>query len=324
MLDKLDIRVPCDTPFERGFNKTYVELVADPKLSPFHPTRHYAQVANLKPFGYDAVLHLQCRHGKFGHHKLELIEVGQKTFPRMVHEIERIFTDVDTMKLEVMRVDPAADVQGLSVRWFKERIRAQYKQFVEAIGSGDFRELGKGEIQTLTFGRRPNFYRIYDKIAEFRHHYNRMYRDLSDKSGIPSFTEMFGVPEQGCTLTRVERQIGGDRIPDVLATVGQLRNAADFRPFDALGFITGGIKEPNPEDYPFEHYATGMFLRHMAQEQGMQVTRRFISQHAHRNTRRTLRKYQDFLPAEDDNEVVNTEYLNELYRQSALKQLEAL
>lgn len=324
MLDKVDIRVPHHAQFEPSFSELYVELVNDPKLNPFHPSRHYSQVADLRPFGYDAILHLQCRHGRFGHHKLELIDVGQKTFPRMVVEIERIFTDIDAMRLEVMRVDPAADVQGLSVPWFRERIRARYKQFVEAIGSEAFRELGKGAIQTLTFGRRPNFYRIYDKIAEFKHQYAQMCRGLRDRSSIPPFAELFGVPEDGYTLTRVERQIGADKIPPELATVGQLRNAADFRPFDALGFITGGITEPRPEHYRFEHYGTGMFLRSMAQMQGMQATLRFISRFSNRNTGRTLRKYRDFLPTEDDNEIVNTDYLNELYRESALKQLETL
>src|SRR5207253_579408 len=93
---------------------------------------------------------------------------------------------------------------------------------------------------------------------------------------IPSFEKLYGIPSGTHILTRVERQMGGGRIPPILATVGDLPRCIEMNPFDSLEFISGGLSEPDPNHYPFTEYCAGMFLRRMAEEQGMQAVMNFI------------------------------------------------
>jgi hypothetical protein len=119
---------------------------------------------------------LGCRHGE-PNHKVELLDSGKRSFDFLLSEIERIF-DVYPSECGVMRVDCAADVPGIGVLWFHQRARVRWKQFANEIGeltlerenasSSLYSQMGKREIQTLYFGKRPNCYRIYDKPAEWR------------------------------------------------------------------------------------------------------------------------------------------------------------
>jgi hypothetical protein len=50
----------------------------------------------------------------------------------------------------------------------------------------------------------------------------------------------FGVSEQA-TITRVERQFGGGRIPQVIDTFGELAKLPDFNPFTKIEVINGTV-----------------------------------------------------------------------------------
>ncbi len=321
MIDKLDVRIPADTSFTESFQKLYVELgKLPPKQNPFHQTRHYLRVGDLRAYGYDAVLHLCCKWGDEANHKIELIDTGLRTYAGLVNEIESIFS-MDGTKTGVMRLDLAVDVRGVPVSWFKRRMKANYKQFMTNFGSAQLVETGKGEIQTLYFGRRPNLFRIYDKIAEHKSQYQKALRQLKDADKTPDFREMFGVSETE-VVTRIERQMGG-KIPDQFSTVGQLKSLDGFSPFENLRIVVGGKPEPNPTDYGFEEFCTGMFLRTMADEDGMPSMMRFVTKHGNRNTRRILEKFRDFLPEEHPTKMLNSEYLNAIFRESISRQLAA-
>jgi hypothetical protein len=254
VLDKLEIRVPRAAQFRSEFGEMYSELAADPK-GPFGKRgRHYALTGDLRMYGHDVILHLHCMHGE-GNHKVELLDTGKRGFSFLVGEVERIF-EIDPLKCGVMRVDCAADIQGVGVPWFHQRARVRWKQFANEMGelilerpsasaSLAYSQMGKREIQTLYFGKRPNCYRIYDKVAEWRSEYRRTCgkRDLAAlvkrmiEAGatqedidwrlrsegfnpdadncVPAFQEVYGVPESGYTLTRCERQIGGGEVPTI-------------------------------------------------------------------------------------------------------------
>jgi hypothetical protein len=253
VLDKLEIRVPAPVPFRPEFTDMYSELAADPK-GPFRKRGpHYVLTGDLRMYGYEVILHLHCMHGE-GNHKVELLDTGKRGFSFLLAECERIF-DVDPLKCGVMRVDCAADVPCIGVDWFHQRARVRWKQFANEIGemrleapgastSLLYSQMGKREVQTLYFGKRPNCYRIYDKVAEWRAEYQRFHvqstaalvkrmlnagasptdlewRFKSQNSDLPagdcvsSFEEMYGVPERGYTLTRCERQIGGGEVPTI-------------------------------------------------------------------------------------------------------------
>src|SRR5215472_13088683 len=110
-------------------------------------------------------------------------------------------------------------------------MRAHYKRWVADIGQTDSKKLeyarmGQKYVQTYYLGKRPNCFRVYDKLAEYHCQYARFMRKLSDAAEPPSFEELYGYPANGITLSRVERQIGGGRVPAELQTFGCLRASA--------------------------------------------------------------------------------------------------
>lgn len=316
MIDKLDVRIPGQIGYAKPFKALFREMLYSGD-HPFRPAQHYKSVGDLRPLGYQAILHLGNRHGGGGANKIELLDAGTMSLAGMQHEIERIF-DVDSRRLGVMRLDLAADVEGVPVAWFAENVRAIWKRHVADFSQVDCLQIGKKEIETIYFGKRPNCFRIYNKIAEWRHQYARMRKRAN--ADTPPFEEVFGYPETGVVLTRVERQIGGARIPGAVSTVGDLRALARFNPFDRLQFLAGGEADPSVEEHGFEKYAIGMFLRDRVQKEGIHRVRAWLNRYAHKNAARLMDRYGDFLPA---NVEFNPARLLESYRDSISRQLAA-
>ena len=312
MIDKLEVRVSAGTAFTSRFESLFL-------TAKFNFSRHYMIVADLRPFAYDAILHYACRHGKERNHKVELVDTAGMSHLGMVKAIEEIFA-VDANRLGVMRIDLAVDVPGVSVPWFAEHARIKYKRFLAKLGVVETAEMGDRQIQTLYYGKRPNVFRIYDKLQEYRIQFQRMLRQIASDIAPPTFEQCFGVPESGHILTRVERQFGGGRIPAELASVGDLVRCAAFNPFESLELVTGGSPEPSPLDYTFTDYCAGMHLRHIARTQGMQAAIAFVIRHSKRNKKWALDKFREFLPVARDSDIT-AERLFELFQRSVNAQL---
>ena len=281
MLDKLETRVPAAAPFRPEFREMYAELAADPK-GPFRKRGpHYLLTGDLRTYGYDLILHLHCIHGE-GNHKVEFLDTGKRGFSFLLAEAERIF-DFDPLRWGVMRVDCAADVVGVGVHWFHKNSRVRWKQFGNEMGcllleppgastSLPYSQMGKREIQTLYFGKRPNCYRIYDKIAEMKAEYRRFHgRDITvlvkrmldagatseqvewrlkseglnpdGENCTPTFEAIYGVPEKGRILTRCERQIGGGELPTIPVTG---KPANEWERLNTVGALKSRLLEYNP------------------------------------------------------------------------------
>jgi len=335
MIDKVELRVPGFTAYSPQFSKLYQEIRNDPN-GPFRPTAHYLASADLRSYGYPAVLHTHNIHDKQGNHKLELIETGRLKYTQMRQEIQRIF-DTESGPLELMRVDLAADVPGVPVSWFKQNVLGQYKRWTADIGTLDTSDaqvssMGKTGVETFYLGKRPNVIRMYNKIAERWQEYSRrkkraLFEAKKQARGgplnfsFPAFEALFGYPEEGLILTRVERQIAAGRVPKVLATFGHLGRAADLDPFERLVFLNGGKPEPNPDHYDFATFAQGMYIRQLIQDEGIHRAKQFLNRHSMRNANRMLRRFRDFIP--DDAGRVTQKMLVNKYRDSVSKQLAA-
>lgn len=324
MLDKLDVRVSWSAPFSKEFAHIVDELRGDPQAKVFRPSQHYSASADLRPFGFSSIVHLHNKHGKGGQdHKLEIVDSGRMNIGEIKSECERVF-NTDPAQLEAMRVDLAADVERVPVTWFHSRLRAQYKQFAAKIGKEiielEYSEMGRRELQTLYYGKRPNCFRIYNKTAEYLHQFKMAKRASKGDNSGQSFDEIYGIPST-FTLTRVERQIGGGRVPDKLATVQTIQeNAAEFNPFDRLKLSSAGRPVPDAGDYRFETYQTGMRMRELAEEKGLQWVRQMVWSRCGSNADRTWKKYADFMPAEDGDGITE-QTLFEKYQESVSKQL---
>ncbi len=162
----------------------------------------------------------------------------------------------------------AADIPGVPVPWFQHHALFSRKQFVSQIKKADeqdvqFVGMGTAVAQTIYAGRKPDFMRIYVKVAEWRkqqrkleiecNRFNRRMEgmELSDEQKFygrrvsptfKGFCEAHGYQyQEGKVLTRIERQIGGNRIPPQLATMNDLRSAHELgHPFK--GFRIVGIE----------------------------------------------------------------------------------
>jgi hypothetical protein len=291
------------------------------------PSRHYLRVHDLRPYGYSAILHHTCLHGKpadigqqgpRGNHKLELIDTGMMSYAEMLDEIAYVFR-TNAERLSIMRLDLAVDIEGIGVRWFAENTRVLRKQWHANLGVIATAQMGKNEPQTLYYGKRPNVIRIYDKVAELRAQFRRFLREIGASTAPPTFEDHFGFPDTGKILTRVERQMGGGRIPAALGTVGQLIDCAEFNPFESIEFVGGGCPEPNAASYSFMDYCTGMYLRHLCQSEGMQSMLAFVTRNSKRNRGWAMKKFADFLPVANEFSFTE-ERLFHLYKQSIERQ----
>jgi hypothetical protein len=171
VLDKLDVRVSelaLPGPILAG---PLEELKRHP-VPLFRPSKYYQYICDLRePFGIDAVVHLYLRNGR-PNHKIEMIDAGEKTLEGMARIVTLLF-DVAPWTLGVMRTDLAADIEGVSVPWFKDHSYVNRKQFSSRIEKSHEKELqfvgmGRAMAQTLYAGKRPCLIRIYNKLAEWR------------------------------------------------------------------------------------------------------------------------------------------------------------
>jgi hypothetical protein len=325
MIDKVELRIPHSVIYSRQFCQTYQALRNDPK-GPFRPSQYYLAVADLRKFGYPVILHTHNLHDRRGNHKLELVETGATRYSQMRSEVERIF-DVDPGRLDLMRIDLAADVEGVPVSWFESNIRAKYKRWTAGIGmlapGVEYSEMGSKGVQTFYLGKRPNVVRIYNKVAERQYQYRRL-KAKAKREAEPlsqTFEQMFGHPEDGFILTRVERQMAAGRVPEQLSTFRKLRNAAEFDPFESLAFAGVGKPEPNPYDYDLNIFLAGTQFRKLIERDGFHRVRQFVNQHSQRNASRFFQTYADFLP--DHSYLINAQGLFQRYRQSVFQQLAA-
>jgi hypothetical protein len=327
VLDKVDLRVPEGAPFGQAISEAARELRMGP-APPFRASRFYQYVADLREFfRIDAVLHLNYRYGVHAH-KIEIIDAGKKSVDEIADICCQLF-EVDPWRLEVMRIDLAADVEGAPVRWFRDHARVERKQFSSRIEKSmdqevEFVGMGTAQAQTLYAGKRPNLIRIYDKIAEW----NRQVRKLATacRRFNAGMTDLEMTPEQkyfgarvppsleefcraegyeykeGSILTRIEQQIGGGRLPKELSTLNDLRCAHEFTPFESLQIVGGDCiqhLESLPDSVPMRNRLAALGLQTLEEEFGsVQLAHSFVLRHAKGNGRRILDSIAKCRPTE--------------------------
>ncbi len=322
MNDKLDLGIPEKALFRSEVQSAIREVDYRTGLSRFRPSRFYLGRGDLRPLGIDAILHVGYKFGDSHDHKLELLDTGKKSYSDLVTIIEAV-TYADPEQLRVMRIDLCADVPGVPVLWFQPRVRVKYKRFANEIGQLKYERIGRGGIETLTAGKRPNLIRIYDKVAESKEQFRKILRKYSRDSESPTFENEFGFPENAI-VTRVERQFGGDRIPECLNTFAKLPRAPEFNPFTSIEIIDGrGSRVPTiAECGGLTEWVIGTRYRELRDEMGMQQFRAFLNRHSQGNASRIIEKYSRFFAAGDD-DCLDVGRIFSIYRQSAVRQLSA-
>jgi hypothetical protein len=348
VIDWVGVRIPDFTAPGPILAGPLEQLRRGATIPYFKPSRHYQHVCDCRePFALDAMVHLKFRYGR-KNHKVEIIDAGQKTIDEMAGIITRLF-QIDPWTLQVMRIDLAADVEGVPVPWFRDHAYVNRKQFSSRIEKSFEQELqfvamGSALAQTIYAGKRPHLFRIYDKLAEWRiqlrkleRDYNRFNRgmegmDFSEEERYyaqriaPTFREYcrrFGYEfHPGNSLTRVERQVGGPRVPPELSKFGALRYAHELNPFTALKIIPGErfqVLDSPPEDVSIRNWLAAIGFETLKEHLGSaQLARQIVLRHGNNNGRRILESLARCGP--DTRDSVTLEQIQESYRVSTLAQ----
>lgn len=325
MIDKLELRLPRMTLFRPPVREFMLESRHFENSTRTMGSGRYEWVSDLRPVGIDALLHygLKRKEGDphEGEHKLELLDTGTKSYSGIVAEIEgTVESAIDD--LDVMRIDLCADLYEVPVEWFLPRVRVKFKRVAYEMGILKYQKIGKAGIQTITAGKRPNIVRIYDKVAEYSEQLRRLKRKQSRDADEITLKSEFGISEQA-TITRVERQFGGGRIPREIDCFGKLSNLPDYQPFGNIEIMNGnGAKVPTVKKCGLDVWLTGTRLRELQDEWGQQQFRRWMSKRSNGNAARYLKRYSDFLQPSQDS-LVTTDSLYETYRESVTRQLAA-
>lgn len=358
MFDKVDLRIRSGAFFSRHFQPVIDQIKKGNIPKSFHPSRFYRYRADLRDeFGIDAMLHFEYRFGECTH-KFEIIDAGKKSLPEIEHIVTLIF-DVNPLELGLMRLDLAADVRDIPVSWFRENARVEFKRFSSRIDKAmaeelEFIGINSAASESLYAGRRPNCIRVYNKIAELWMQWHKMKRvyarfnrrmdeelKLGDETttrfrftneqrfyGVrvaPTFEEFCQWEGYGAddVITRVERQIGGDRFPEAIQKLDHLKRLPDFNPFSAMTVPDSAAsprKMPSPETISVRDYLAVMGLDALIKEHGSaQSAYAFVKRYGRGNGRRILDALAQHLPQAIPG--ITNEELFEVYRSSVSKQL---
>lgn len=400
VFDKAEVQVEPSKFFTKPVTEIISAMRAPVPEVRFSRSKHFLAVVDLRQYtGDEALLHLYSKNA--GTHKIELLDTGEKTKGQMLDTLARIVEGHPEMLL-CTRVDACANVQGVTVSWFARSVRAQMKQWQATFGTilledgagrqFDVSHMGKRELHGMYLGKRPNCFRVYDKLAERRLVYQGQHRrhdrrgaemiaeacadplpwgqvPKEVKRGIsrrlleaarrqypfPSFEDWFAAqctggmtgvlqmelpgqesPEQLAlspqnpvaiprVLTRVERQMGGGRVPAQIGTVERMfRNALQFNPFENLEFSPADA-DPVFDSRDFSPVETlaGLKMRELVASGEMSFQQLYAFLNLRRNGRNTVTKFAAFLaPAERAGAVTSAE-LYESYRDTVSRQLAA-
>ena len=324
MIDKAELRIPRTVPFTESVERYFRPADYASHSAYLRPTGFYAAVGDLREhLGIPAILHRGYKFGNKHESKIELLDTGEMNAER-IREVIRQIVKVNPDELELMRVDLCADIPNVPVLWFQKQMRVKAKQFASEMGIMPISAMGRRETETLYFGKRPNLIRVYNKIREWQKQYRKLSRNRRRDADGPSFRETFGHNESE-TLTRIERQYGGDRIPPELSTLGALfQYAPDYNPFAAVEFL--GLQHsviPKVEDVGVPAYLKGLGFRSLIETQGLQQARAMIAKHSHGNCSRYMEQLERFIPGLGT-ESLTPEKLFESYRESIRKQIQTL
>jgi hypothetical protein len=317
VIDKVDLRIPGTANWQRGFKLAWGVVSFQGQSVPLRTSKFYQAVADLRPLGLDALLHACYRFGRKRDHKLELLETSKKSLAEMAAIANAIF-EVETGKVLIVRLDLAADIPDIPVEYLRQSLRVQRKRKTDEWGVIEYEAIGDRRVQYLRYGRSPNLIRAYDKVAEWKARFSQILRRVSPDAEVPKFEQTFGFPENA-TLTRVERQMGGGRLPPQLATFGSLENAATFDPFSAVEIIPRGIPVPDPQHYGPAEMVKIIGIHAMIEREGYQNA--FALLNRDHNAKRLMEPYLAFKRDCAHAFEIDRARLTEIYRQSVRKQI---
>jgi hypothetical protein len=302
MIDRLEVLVPEDVPKRTEEWRRH-------RVRPAKGNSVYAHTLDA-----DFQLALRVHHNfrvpiakESRHLKIDFTDTRLLSADDFLWRLARLFqiSREEALLFRIARIDFAADVYGVPVEWFRQHSRVKRKRKPQSYEVCKT-ESSKGSVTSVVFGKRPDLYRIYDRIAE-----------KQERRADVLYAGMFsGTPLP--TVTRVERQCSGRAIPKDLATLGGLfDHAAAADPFPGLVCTETKDAYVSTEDWKPQKWLMSVGLATAVKQFGEATVRTRLNRAG--NANRFFSQYSDLLRA--DPTGVTADRLREIYRNGTLKQL---
>ena len=224
MIDRLEVLVPEDAPKR-------TEVWRRQRLQPAKRSSVYAHTLDAD-FQLALRVHLNFRvpiAKERRHLKIDFTDTRLLSADDFLWRLAQLFQvrREEALRFRIARIDFTADAYGVPVEWFRQHSRVKRKRKPQSYEVCK-KESSKGYVTSVVFGKRPDLYRIYDRIAE-----------KDERGADVLYDGMFsGSPVP--IVTRVERQCSGRAIPKDLSTLGGLfEHAGAADPFPG---VKGGVK----------------------------------------------------------------------------------
>jgi hypothetical protein len=320
VIDALSIRIPASTAWTHQGWDVYLRATQRQMLT---PQPHYKMAGDLRPLGYPVRLSLDSWPGmktddhRVSTHKVEIYDTAEKTESEMLNLVMTLFEIRSASELDVTRLDLCTDVLGTSVPWFVRHTLVQYKRLQREILI--MRVKDRAESETWYAGKKPNQIRIYNKTAERQKQLSYENKKRVEK-GEPrqGFEERFGY-DPTLTVTRVERQYGGQ----VVKQFGELKGLTKEEPFERMTITPNGVPDMSPSNSgDLTWWLAGTKLREMVVEDGLQSVAALIRKNVdRRNFKRTWERFEPWLSVEDSEPAVTVDQLNRNFQKTVASQL---
>ena len=303
MIDRLEVLVPNDVPIQPNEWRKY--LVKRARLGfPYALTLDADDALSLRIHHKHRV---PVRREK-RHFKVDFTGTRLLTAEDMLWRLISLFQiqREQALSFQVARVDLAADVYGVPVEWFRQHSRVKRKRRPQSYEAWKA-DSSKGAVTSVVFGKRPDLYRIYDRIAEKKKHGKEiLHAGLS--SGVPS-----------PIVTRVERQCTGRSISKEFRTLdGLIKHAADVQPFPQLVCSHTVAERVADDNWPPRRWLLNIGLATAVRQYGEATVRARLNRGG-KNAKRFFEQYSDMLRS--DQPGVTAEQLREIYRSTTIRQL---
>jgi hypothetical protein len=301
MIDKLELRVPESVP-RRTANWREYPVRRAKRGSPYAQTLDADRLALRIHYDFGVPVAKEKRHWK-----LDFTPTRLFTAEDLLSRLTWLFkmTREQALSVQIARIDFAADVNGVTVEWFRRHSRVKRKRKSQSYEVCKA-ESSKGSVTSVVFGKRTDLYRIYDRVAEKQARgADVLYAGMLSGDPVP-------------TITRVERQCSGRSIPKDLLTLGGLfEHAAETDPFPNLVCRKTDAEYVSTEEWRPQQWLMSVGLATVVKQLGEATVRARLNRKG--NAKRVFSKYSGLL--RDGSPGVTKDRLREIYRITTIKQL---
>jgi hypothetical protein len=328
-LDKLNLEVPKEVPFRREFAREWTQDRND-KVFRKSTGGMYLVTGDLRGVGIPARISIGHKHHEKLGPKVEVLGAGEMHYSQWRETVEQIF-DFDADDSQLLRVDLAADQEGMTVPEFGTMMWCKFKhtgqrEYGDAETQHMLRSYNRFGAQSLYYGRGESQIKAYNKtlqcaqvlLPRIHAEEKREGRELS------TFEQAFGFSRDKI-LTRVERRMGDRGTTKVwgISQFGDIHRLAKCDPYEQLRFGSDAYGLDRMKELEGGQLLLVKLFRAEIERNGIDRARAHARECFEKanSFRVWWRRYERYLL--DISPKVTREALTEQYKRSFLQQLAA-